>query len=211
VRAQVARRLEVQKPRLPPAVVPSGTKGRILKVALELFATRGFHGASIRDIAGELSLQPGALYVHFPSKEHLLAELVRLGHEAHYRGLEAALAGSGAEPVAQLRAVVGAHARFHADYAMLALVIDDEMHVLSSQLGAAALTIREKSVALLSRVIERGVKKGKLKVPHLFVATAAIGAIGMRVAHWFKPGFELTAEQVGDIQGELAVRMLGGK
>ena len=194
----------------PPSATPPGTKGRILEAALELFATRGYAAVSIRDLAAALKLQPGALYVHFRSKEHLLAELVRLGHEAHHRALRAALMEGGTEPVDQLRSVAKAHARFHADYPMAAVLIDDEMHHLSQELGAAALAVRQQSVALISEVIDRGVQQGKFKVPHPFVVTAAVGAMGMRVAHWYRPDFELSPEQIAEVHAELAVRMVGG-
>jgi hypothetical protein len=61
----------------------SAARTRILKVGLRLFSRQGFHGTSLRDIAAELQLQPSALYAQFRSKEHVLPELLRLGHHAH--------------------------------------------------------------------------------------------------------------------------------
>lgn len=52
------------------------TRQRILDVAAHLFATRGFAGTSIRDIADELGVTKAALYYHFESKEVLLKSIV---------------------------------------------------------------------------------------------------------------------------------------
>ncbi|WNM25427.1 TetR/AcrR family transcriptional regulator [Demequina capsici] len=51
---------------------PGRTREMILAAAMEMFAESGFHGTSLRDIAGRSGLtHPGVLY-HFPTKEALL-------------------------------------------------------------------------------------------------------------------------------------------
>ena len=42
-----------------------GTKERILRTALELFAQNGYLGTSMNDIAGQLGITKAALYKHF--------------------------------------------------------------------------------------------------------------------------------------------------
>src|SRR5689334_11569162 len=92
--------------RLPPSFAADGVRRRILEGALRLFATRGFHGSSMRDLASYIELQPSAVYAHFTSKEHLLAELIRAGHEAHHEEVRIAMLEAGTDPVAQLCALV---------------------------------------------------------------------------------------------------------
>ncbi len=43
----------------------------ILKVALKLFAEKGFHGVSIDEIARKVNVSPAILYRHFDSKQQL--------------------------------------------------------------------------------------------------------------------------------------------
>lgn len=52
------------------------TRGQLLDVATRLFAERGFHGASIRDITGESGTSVNAVHYHFGSKEGLYREIV---------------------------------------------------------------------------------------------------------------------------------------
>jgi AcrR family transcriptional regulator len=48
------------------------TRRRILAVALELFAVKGYAGTSIRDITDQMGLTKASLYYHFGSKEEIL-------------------------------------------------------------------------------------------------------------------------------------------
>ena len=53
----------------------------ILAAANEVFAAQGFHGASLATIATRVGLSEPGLLHHFPSKEHLLLELLTLRHD----------------------------------------------------------------------------------------------------------------------------------
>lgn len=50
---------------------PASTKARILEAAEEVFATRGFEGASTREIAAKASVNISSLHYHWESKETL--------------------------------------------------------------------------------------------------------------------------------------------
>jgi AcrR family transcriptional regulator len=49
-----------------------GTKWRIIVAAVELFATKGYPGASMRDLAKAVGIKPASIYSHFESKQALL-------------------------------------------------------------------------------------------------------------------------------------------
>ena len=52
------------------------TKLEIIQVATKKFIEKGFSNTSIKNICDELDMSTGNLTFYFPSKEHLLAELV---------------------------------------------------------------------------------------------------------------------------------------
>ncbi|MVU83198.1 TetR family transcriptional regulator [Nocardia sp. ET3-3] len=52
------------------------SRARILKTALTLFAERGYHAVSVREIAEQVSLTKTAVLYHFPSKSDIVAALV---------------------------------------------------------------------------------------------------------------------------------------
>ena len=54
------------------------TRLEIVQVASRQFLEKGYSGTTVAAISKELEMSPGNLTFHFPTKEHLLAELVDL-------------------------------------------------------------------------------------------------------------------------------------
>ena len=57
------------------AVTPSRTTRKrieIMKSAASVFRRRGYHGASVEEIAGALNMTKGNLYYYFKNKEEIL-------------------------------------------------------------------------------------------------------------------------------------------
>jgi AcrR family transcriptional regulator len=59
------------------------TSSRILEAAVELFARKGYHGTSIKDITDKIGLTKAAFYAHVGSKGELIHKLIR-EFEARY-------------------------------------------------------------------------------------------------------------------------------
>ena len=211
------RRLAAVAVELPEGVTPPGTAGRILHAGLQLFSEYGFHGASIRDIAVAAGINSATLYAHYPSKEHILAALVRLGHEELHGRLQRALVSAGDGPgataatgaTAQLAALVRAHVTAHAEYPLLAVVANSELHALSAELAAPAVALREQSTRLLLAVLHKGMETGEFAVDDAFLAAAAIAGMGLRVAHWFGPHQPYRRDEVADEFAAFALRLVG--
>ena len=53
------------------------THQRLIRAALELFSTRGYHDTTTAQIAKKAGVAEGTIYRHFPSKQQLLNELYR--------------------------------------------------------------------------------------------------------------------------------------
>ncbi len=54
------------------------TKEQILKAAMDMFCSKGYHSASIDDVAKQAQISKGLLYHYFKGKEELLAALVEV-------------------------------------------------------------------------------------------------------------------------------------
>src|SRR6266699_3879977 len=75
-------------------------RARILRAARKVFAQRGYHGATIGEIAGEAGLSNGAVYYNFASKEDLFFALLDEWRTELIRDVEKAAGQPGsAEPV----------------------------------------------------------------------------------------------------------------
>ncbi|PTL78792.1 TetR family transcriptional regulator [Vitiosangium sp. GDMCC 1.1324] len=82
---------------------PPDTRARILQVALDEFAVRGYHATSIREIAERVGVTKTAVLYHFPGKAELLGALA----EPMLDDLDTVLAATGAmEPVQARWAVI---------------------------------------------------------------------------------------------------------
>ncbi|QXH97266.1 TetR/AcrR family transcriptional regulator [Pseudomonas ogarae] len=82
--------------------------------ALELFASKGFGQVGMRELASHLGLTPGSLYHHYPSKQHLLADLI----EEFFEELLATLGRIEQQPRdkrGNLQRLIRAHLKLHRD------------------------------------------------------------------------------------------------
>ena len=193
---------------LPARATSDGTLRRIYEEALRRFAERGYHGTSIREIAEACGIKPSSIYAHVPSKDRILHDLILLGHEEHRDRLRDALLDAGSDPDDQLRAVVGAHVRMHAELPMLATVANNELHALPSDSVEPITEIRDQAVQMIVDVIERGVRLGRFHCDDPFLATAIIGAAGIRVAVWLPADTRYDVEQVVTAYADHAVKLV---
>jgi len=69
----------------------------IVKAAGDIFATKGFMGAKVREITDEAGILSGSLYHHFDSKEALALEVVQGYYESMLRSFRT-VAGSSLDP-----------------------------------------------------------------------------------------------------------------
>lgn len=194
---------------LPNRSQATGTRRRLYEAALVQFGERGFHAVSVRDLTRELGLQASSLYAHVASKQDLLADLIRLGHEEHRDQLRLALLEAGSEPAEQISALTRAHVRVHATYPLLTRVCNRELGSLREDQRGEVLAIRLDSERLFLDVIERGQRLGAFHAPDAMLAVAAIGAMGIRVAEWWHPDVGVSIDDLSETYAEFAVKLLG--
>lgn len=74
------------------ALAKQRTREKILAAATELFAARGYEGATIRDIARSAGMSTGAVFASFTDKSDLFGEIVAQEHKALLAAMRAAAA-----------------------------------------------------------------------------------------------------------------------
>jgi len=105
---------------------------RLLLAALEAFAQKGYFATTTREISQQAGMSPAAVYVHYPSKNEMLAEICRRGHAAILSDLERALEEPGT-PTERVRRFVSVFASFHARERTLGRVIQYELRGLTPE------------------------------------------------------------------------------
>jgi AcrR family transcriptional regulator len=121
-------------------------RGSLLDRAKDLFARRGYVGASLRDLAELAGVTAAAVYHHYAKKEDLLREIIFDGLEQLSHSVVGALAGAGT-PRERLEALVRAHLGYNVQYPRESRIIIEDSRFLNEVDFAAA---REKQLAILN-------------------------------------------------------------
>lgn len=161
-----------------------GTRERILEAALDVFARKGYHGASVDDIVRASATSKGAVYHHFPNKEAVFLALVD-DFAARLAAAVAAAVGArhGALPKVE-GALVAALATF-ADNERLARLILLEAVSLGPLYQAKRSEVAGRFAALIQGYLDEAVADGSIGRLDTRVATLAwLGAVNEIVTQW---------------------------
>jgi AcrR family transcriptional regulator len=103
------------------------TRQRIVEVAVEVFAAKGFRAASTREIAARARVSQGLITYHFGSKGELWKAAIGRIFDDLRAGFRGALEGDGAgDPASRVRQVVKHYVRFVAAHPELFRVMVEE-------------------------------------------------------------------------------------
>lgn len=180
---------------------------RLLICALDCFATKGFEGASTREIAERAGMSPAGLYVHYRSKNEILFEISRTGHQRNYEDSAAAV-GVAEGPTRKLFAFVESFVIWHARFHTLARVSQYELKSLEPEHLEIVRKIRRRFQHELEKILGSGVECGEFAVDEQHGTARAILSLGIDVARWFTNPGPLQPEELGELYADLALRMV---
>ncbi len=186
----------------------ASTVERLMQAAAHAFAEKGFHATTTRDIASGAGLSPAGVYVHFGSKEELLFNLSRSGHESALRLLRQAIT-AGATPSDQLESLMARFSEWHVEQYQVARVVQYEHHHLTPEHHADVLALRKEMDAVVRDVLDRGVADGTFSVDDSADTALALLSIAVDVARWYSPTIKRTPVQIGATNAALALRLVG--
>ena len=179
----------------------------LLVSAVLCFSRKGFHATTTRDITAAVGLSPGALYVHFPSKEDVLFEIIRTGHE---RSLEAMRAQPDeGDPADYVRRLVASLVAWHARHHTVARVCQYELAALEPDHLAVVLDLRQRFSAVLREAVTWGAREGAFDVPDVNRAVRAMLSLGIDLVRWYRLDGADSPDELGAFYADLALRMIG--
>lgn len=185
------------------------TGPRLREVALRLFARDGYAAVSMRQIAAEVGVQAGALYLYTSDKQSLLFEMMA----DHMSDLLAAWdleSHDHESPTAQLEAFSRFHIRFHAARSDAVFISYMELRNLSPENFARIEKMRRTYESHLVAILEAGKARGDMSVPDTKLAGMAIIAMLTGVNTWFREGGRLTRARVEDIYVDMVLNSVRG-
>ena len=178
----------------------------LLTSGVRCFAASGFHATTTRDITAAVGLSPGALYVHFPSKEHVLFEIVRTGHVRSLETLREADPDGTA--VSYLRSLVARFVAWHAHHHVAARVSQYELAALTPGHYADILELRRQTTDMFRQAVIRGIDEGAFAAVDVHRVVRAMLSLGVDLARWYRTGGPDSPEQLGDFYADLALGMV---
>lgn len=167
-----------------------------LAAALDAFVEHGYHGTSVRDIAGRAGLSVPGLYHHYPSKQSLLQGLLELTMEDLLRRSEEALAEAGDSPVARFDAVVESLLRFHMYRREQAFVGSTELRSLEPEYHAVYIGHRIRQQRMVDEVVVAGVEQGLFSTSDPKGAARAVATMCVGVSTWYRVAGPMSADEL---------------
>lgn len=189
--------------------IPRGMGGEaITAAAREVFAERGYHGASIRDIAKRAGLSLSAMYYWHASKQELLAAMLAAGHHEYLTECTRAIEAAGADPVARLTALVRATVSYRVRRQVESLIAAQEWRNLDPEHADPLVAKRQEMTRQWAAVIEDGIRAGVFHCRHPEDARRSIQAACNAIWQWYDPGGPVTAAELEDRYAEIALRIV---
>ncbi len=183
------------------------TGPRIRAAAERLFARHGYAAVSMRQIAAEVGVQAGALYLYTPDKQSLLADLMREHLEALLAALAALPPVEG--PVARLDQFARFHVGYHIDRPEAVFVAYMELRNLEPANFAVIEGLRRRYEDALEAILRAGAQAGLFTLPDSKLATLALIAMLTGVTNWYREGGRLGRAEVEAAYAAMALRAMG--
>ncbi len=184
----------------------------ILDYAAEVFAEKGYEGASMRDLSRLSGMSLAGLYYYFDSKEKLLYHIQRHTFTTIIDCLRERLAAS-RDPEERIRLFVHNHVDYAVRNQKAMKVLSHEDDVLKDSHGAELAAIKREYYRICVGLVDDLAKSEQLRrlgqnataAGGVSTRTAVMGLFGMMnwLYTWYKPrvdpSAELIARQISDI------------
>ena len=153
-------------------------KNNIIKTAAKLFSDKSFHDVTMDEIAEEVGVAKGTLYLYFSSKENLYLEILEHTFDTIEALLEKEVARTDSAP-AKLKKVLAIIINFYRENIdVLKILSRDETHLIQEHHDLTEKW-RLRRIHLYEKIIEKGIKEGSFKAKNTELAALILyGAVG---------------------------------
>jgi TetR/AcrR family fatty acid metabolism transcriptional regulator len=184
-------------------------RGRILDAAIKMFAERGFHTATVAEIARAAGVADGTIYLYFKSKEDLLLRLFDEKMTELTAEARTEVDGQRTAPE-KLRAFIQLHLSLVERNPDLASVLIVELRQSAQFLRAADRNKLAAYVDVIAEVVTAGQQSGELDgtISPGTVKRAIFGALDELALAWLVSGRKTTLKKTAAEVAEWFVRGL---
>ena len=177
---------------------------KIFAVAVRVFKEKGYHAASMQNIADAVGLQKGSLYHYISSKEELLFKIFEHSTGALTKQLEAIIA-SNISPTEKLRRAISAHLTALCEQLDIYTVYLSERRALSGRYHAKVRAEGERHARLLEQILAQGISHKDFRPVDTKMAAHAILGMCNWLYQWYAPDGRLSPQEIAAIFSDLAL------
>jgi AcrR family transcriptional regulator len=182
-------------------------KDQILIAAAQIFRDKGFHAASMQDIAEAVNLQKASLYYHVNSKQEILLEILDKALDVITERVSEAIQDNSSVDM-RLRKAVIAYLMTMLEYRDLASVLLLEHRSLEPALQVRHIPRRDRFEKLWRDLILEGKTQGIFHCDNPALAARAIlGTLNWTIT-WYRPDGSLSASEISENYVNLFLRGL---
>jgi AcrR family transcriptional regulator len=187
---------------------PESTRGRILDAALEVFAAKGYHEASVDEIVEESQTSKGSVYFHFPNKQKLFLALVDKFSDLLERRVTEAIS-THSEGIARVDAALVTCLETFGQYRPLAKILFVQAMGLGAAFEEKLLEVHDRFARLIKVYLDEAVQVGDIDpIDTDVVSRAWMGAINECIINWIYKG-EPTPERIMTTLRPMLLRSVG--
>lgn len=167
----------------------------ILDAAAQIFSRKGFHAASMQDIAQAVHLQKASLYHHVNSKQDILLALLDRALDLLIEQLEQVIEQP-LEPEEKLRQAMITYLQTLLEHRDLASVLLLEYRSLEDQYRSSHIPRRDRFEHLWRDLIGEGIAQGVFCCPNPGLAGRALLGVMNWSITWYRPDGPLDAPEI---------------
>ena len=183
------------------------TREDILEAAAQVFRQKGFHGASMNDIAEAVSLKKASLYHHVTSKQEVLLEILDRALQLLLERISS-ITNQNIPADKKLRLMIREYLQILVENIDLATVLLFEHRALERRQHARHIPNRDKFESLWKDVVVEGTRTKLFNCDDPALATRALLGIMNWTITWYRPDGPLTIEQIADQYSDLLLNGL---
>jgi AcrR family transcriptional regulator len=173
------------------------SRDQILDSAAQVFCQKGYHGASMADIARAVGLQKATLYHHFGGKQEILSELLDKALSLVTEQMTQVILMD-CPPEEKLHRAMRTYLKILCEQANLSSVLIMEYRSLDNDLYQRHIYNRDKFEKMWRDLIQEGVGVGKFQCESVSITVWAMLGVMNWTINWYRPDGKLSAESIAD-------------
>ena len=181
----------------------------VISAAVKVFYQRGYSDSTVQDVANELGILKGSLYHYIKTKEDLLFRVLESVHEDMH-GIAEDVAARGGTPLGQLERYVRDQVNYNMDNIERISVYYHDMDKLTGERLDKVRKDRREHSRFVTSLIEAAQSDGSIEsVRAPWLLSNCVFATIIWTYRWYRPGKDISKQDVADVCSGYALRGIG--